>query len=62
MKHTSERPTDTAEREYGKRLNGWSAFRSGVTLRGHEVFVVNFREFAGILDTIREQDTTISRP
>ena len=60
MGESTERPQDRAEREYRARIEGWSTFRSGVTLRGHEVFVVNFRELAALLDTIREQDTVVT--
>ena len=60
MRHSTERPTDAAEREYESRLRGWGTFRSGVTLRGHEVFVVNFRELASVLDVIREQEKTVN--
>ncbi|OZG60686.1 cell division protein Fic [Bifidobacterium lemurum] len=54
--NSTERPQDAAEREYEERLRGWSTFRSGITLRGHEAFVVNFRELATIADAIRERE------
>ena len=34
MGESTERPQDRAEREYRARIEGWSTFRSGVTLRG----------------------------
>lgn len=57
MSQSTETPETIAEHEYRQRLNGWSTFRSGITLRGNELFVVNFRELATIADSIRDQET-----
>lgn len=59
MSQSSESPDVVAEREYRQRLEGWSTFRSGITLRGHEPFVVNFRELATVVDGIRERENSV---
>ena len=61
MSRSAERPEELAEREYRQRLNGWSTFKSGIVLRGHELFTVNFRELAIIMDSIREQENDVAR-
>lgn len=60
MSRSTETPETVAEREYRQRLNGWSTFRSGITLRGSELFVVNFRELATITDSIRDQENKVA--
>lgn len=60
MSRTAERADSIAEREYSQRLGGWSTFRSGITLRGHEPFVVNFRELATVIDGIRERESDVT--
>ncbi|RSX53727.1 cell division protein Fic [Bifidobacterium goeldii] len=59
MSRSTKRPEEIADEEYLRRLDGWSTFRSGITLRGHEVFVVNFRELATLADNIRERETQV---
>lgn len=59
MSQSTETPETIAEHEYRQRLNGWSTFRSGITLRGNELFVVNFRELATIADSIRDQENKV---
>ncbi|MBT1162699.1 Fic family protein [Bifidobacterium sp. SO1] len=60
MSRSSEPAETVADREYEQRLHGWSTFRSGITLRGHELFVVNFRELATVMDGIRERETRVA--
>ncbi|OZG55527.1 fic/DOC family protein [Bifidobacterium tissieri] len=60
MSRSTEPLKTIAEHEYQQRLEGWSTFRSGIVLRGHEVFVVNFRELATILDRVREQENMVN--
>ncbi|RSX52155.1 cell division protein Fic [Bifidobacterium goeldii] len=59
MSQSSEPLQVIAEREYQQRLEGWSTFRSGIVLRGHELCIVNFRELATIVDHIREQENVV---
>lgn len=56
MTRSGDRSDAIAEREYRQRLEGWCTFRSGIMLRGHEPFVVNFRELATVIDGIRERE------
>ncbi|NEG54523.1 Fic family protein [Bifidobacterium platyrrhinorum] len=60
MSRSGERPDDMAEHEYRLRLEGWSTFRSGIVLRRHEPFVVNFRELAVIVEGIREREHDVA--
>lgn len=60
MSRSGERPDALAEQEYLRRLEGWSTFRSGITLRGHELFVMNFRELATIADDVRERENDVA--
>ena len=60
MSRTNERPEAIAEREYRQRIEGWSTFRSGIVLRGHEPFVVNFRELAVIVEGVREREHDVA--
>lgn len=60
MSRTSKRPDEIADEEYGRRLNGWSTFRTGIILRGHEVFAVGFRELATLSDAIRERESKVT--
>ncbi|OXN01594.1 cell division protein Fic [Bifidobacterium vansinderenii] len=60
MSQSTQPPKTIAEHEYRQRLEGWSTFRSGIVLRGHEMFVVNFRELAAILDRVREQENMVT--
>lgn len=60
MSRSTERPEEIADAEYARRLNGWSTFRSGIILRGYEVFAVNFRELATLSDAIRERENEVT--
>lgn len=60
MSRTNERPEAIAEREYRQRIEGWSTFRSGIVLRGHEPFVVNFQELAVIVEGVREREHDVA--
>lgn len=59
MDRSGERAETVAEREYEQRVNGYSTFRSGITLRGRELFVVYFRELATIVERIHEQENKV---
>ncbi|NEG95518.1 Fic family protein [Bifidobacterium sp. SMB2] len=59
MSQSTKPPKDIAETEYRQRLAGWSTFRSGIVLDGHELFVMGFRELMTLSDHIREQDDAV---
>ncbi|NEG69924.1 Fic family protein [Bifidobacterium choloepi] len=60
MSDSSERAQEFAEREYLNRLNGYSTFRTGVELDGHEVFALAFRELQTQMDAIRDRELVIA--
>ncbi|NEG71115.1 Fic family protein [Bifidobacterium ramosum] len=60
MSRSTKKLEEIADEEYSHRLDGWSTFRSGIVLRGYEVFVVNFRELTTCADAIREQDNNVT--
>ncbi|RSX49780.1 Fic family protein [Bifidobacterium castoris] len=52
-------PTQAAQQEYDERLRGWSTYRSGLVLDGHEMFAVLFAQLGRDMDKVRELETRV---
>lgn len=55
ISRSTEQPAVIAEREYRRRLDDWSAYRTGIVLRGHEAFVIAYAGLTGKMDRIRDR-------
>lgn len=60
ISRSTEQPAVIAEREYRRRLDDWSAYRTGIVLRGHEAFVVAYAGLTGKMDRIRDREGKIA--
>ena len=59
MTASTEKPAVAAEREYERRLSGWSTYRSGIVFDGHEMFAVCFRDLSTVMDSVREMEVEV---
>lgn len=59
MSSTTIPPKQAAQQEYDKRINGWSTYRSGLVLDGHEMFAVLSAQLGCDMDRVRELETQV---
>lgn len=61
MGSTTIPPKQAAQQEYDTRINGWSTYRSGLTLDGYEMFAILSTQLGRDMDRVRELENQVEK-